>query len=85
MANGQELNDELEFRQHISALKDRELIEFTALQSYKTCTVINNHEQRITSLEKRDRKAFGMGSGIGASISTVVYTILYFITGKGSM
>ena len=83
MDKGQDLNDELEYRHHIATMNDRELNEFTALQTYKTCGLLENHEQRISSLEKRDRKAFGFGSGIGASISTAVYTILYFITGTG--
>ena len=85
MANGQAINEELEYRQHIMGMSDRQLIEYTALQTYKMCNIIQTHESRINSLEKRDRKTFGIGSGIGASISTIAYTIFYFITGKGSM
>lgn len=82
MTNGKNLIDELEFRELIRGMGDRELSEFTALQTYQACILARDHDRRIKALENRDRKWVGIGSGIGAGISTLGYAILGFFKGN---
>jgi len=81
MANGRDLINEMDFRERIKTMPDRELSEFTALQVYETCTIVQSHEKRIISLETRDRRWAGIGAGIGTVFATVVYAIMNFFKG----
>lgn len=82
MPNGM-LND-LEFEQRIQQMNDRELLEFTARQMYDVCLTVNNHDSRIGTLENRDKKSFGLASGIGTFIGAVIVAIIDFLTRKGA-
>ena len=60
MTNGNELLKEMEFKQRIERMKDRELSEFTALQVWDI-------QGRVSRLEKRKRFTVGASGGIGAA------------------
>jgi len=81
MANGKEMINELDYRQRIKDMKPRELSEFTALQVYETCIIVQKHEKRIITLENRDRKWVGIGGGIGAVVAAIGYAIINFLQG----
>ena len=84
MSNGERgLINELDYRQRIQDLPDRQLLEFTALQVYETTIIIHNHDKRIGKLESRNRKTFGYVGGIGGVIGAIFAGALDFFIRKG--
>jgi len=81
MPNGYDLINEMNFRESIKRMADRELSEFTALRVYETCIIVQNHEKKITTLQNRDRRWAGIGAGIGAVFAGVFYAILSLFKG----
>jgi len=81
MPNGYDLINEINFRESIKRMEDRELSEFTALQVYETCILVQKNDKRITTLENRDKRWAGIGAGIGAVFAVLFYAILNFFRG----
>ncbi len=78
------INEELEFEQHIAGLNDRELIESVARQTYdlkKTCPV---HSRRIEALESRTKKEMGVSGGIGVGIGAVIAGVIEWFIKRGT-
>ncbi len=80
MSNGNYVNSELEFERNISALPDRELLEFVARQNYETCIRCEKHNARIVALENQSKKISGIAGGIAGLISAIVVGVInYFV------
>ena len=78
MPNGRYILNDLEFEQKIQQMNDRELLEFTARQTYGACLLAADNKKHINNLEKRDRKAFSLVSGLGAFFGAAVAVIVDF-------
>jgi len=83
MPNGREIINELDYRQRIKIMGDRELSEFTAFQVYETCIIVQNHGKRIEKMESRDRKTFGYVGGIGGLIGAIIAGTIDFFIRRG--
>jgi len=83
MPNGKELINELDYRQRIKIMPDRQLLEFTAMQVYETSLIVQAHDKRIYKLESRDRKTFGFTGGLGACLGAAVAVIIDFFARRG--
>jgi len=80
MPNGKDMLNEMEFKEHIKEMKDRELSEFTALQVWEACATLQDHSIRILKLEKRNHRITGWIGTIGVLIGAVVVGIIdYFV------
>jgi len=79
MPNGRELINEMDYRERIKAMGERELSEFTAMQIYEACLIQKQHDKRITSLERRDRRSFGYTGGIGGVIGAALAVLVEFL------
>ena len=80
MPNGRYVTNELDFEQHISGMKDRDLLEFVARQNYETCLRCEKHNKRITSLETQSKKISGIAGGIAGIIAAIIVAIInYFV------
>ena len=78
MSNDTMLND-AEFENEIREMSDRQLSEFTARQVLGLCKRIKGNEGRITSLEGRSKKAFGITGGISGALGAAVVALIdYF-------
>jgi len=78
MPNGHDINNELEFEQHISKLSDRELVEFVARSQYKTSMLCPVHHDRISKLETRRKKEIGIASGVAGAIGIALASAVEF-------
>lgn len=78
MPNGRYILNDLEFDQKIHQMNDRELLEFTARQTYSVCLQTMDNTKRIEVLERRDRKAFSVTGGLGAFFGAAVAVIVDF-------
>jgi len=83
MPNGQYILNDIEFEQKIHQMGDRELLEFTARQTYGVCLLAANSKKRIDMLEKRDRKVFSVTGGLGAFFGAAVAVITDFLIRRG--
>jgi len=81
MAN--EVLNELEFEQRMKSLKDRELLEFVARQSYETSMTCADFNQRIGDIETGNRKSSSISGGITGTITAVIIGIIGYFT-KGN-
>ena len=82
MSNGNYVNGELEFERNISALPDRELLEFVARQNYETCIRCEKHNTRITALENESKKISGITGGIAGTFTAVIIGVINYFVGK---
>lgn len=77
-----DINEEMEFEQHISAMNDRQLLEFTARQVYSVQRLCPVHGERISELEKadkNDKKRLGItGTISGTIVGAVIGLVDYF-------
>ena len=78
MPNGDELMTELEFTNTIKSMGDRELLEFNTLQLYQICERSEKHSKRISVLEKRDTRIFGISGAVGGVGSGVIVGIINY-------
>lgn len=81
MPNGKEYLNELELEKEIKGMGTRELLEFTARQSYETTVCVAGHEKRITVLEKRKTRTTGVWAGIGTGIGAAIVALINFFRG----
>ncbi len=89
MANGQEINLELDFEEKIKRMSDRELSEFNSRQIYERCQLckvhtlqIASHEDIINRLELRGKKDLGTAGSIGGGITFAIGAIIIIILKK---
>jgi len=75
------LND-LEYEEKIRRMNDRELLEFTTRQIYDIYTITEDNRKRIEALERIDKKAFSIVSGLGAFAGAAIAVIVDFFVGK---
>ena len=83
MENGKKRLDALEFEQQMDEYGDDqlELIKFFGRQLYDHCNKESSYKKRIEGLESRDRKWGGIGAGIGGTIASIFWTVVYLIRG----
>jgi len=72
-----DMNNELEFREHIKVMSDRELSEFTALQVYDFGGRLLRVEKFVN---KRNAAILGGGGGAGF-VALIIYLIEHFVAG----
>jgi len=80
--SGKDILEEAEFENQLTALGDDQLglIKFVARQQFDTCKILIDHDKRIKSVEKQNKKLMGViGSG-GAILGTAITAVLdYFV------
>ena len=81
MNNNRSIVNAAEFENEIQDMSDRQLSEFTAREVYKISATSTKHGQRITALEGRDRKHFGLAGGIGTAIGAGVIAVVNYFKG----
>ena len=82
MANRTEFLDDLELERRLANMSDRDLLEFTARQTYDVCNLAGSNERRIISLEKKGNKFMGSIGLVGAFIGAIIVTVINYFTGK---
>ena len=72
---------DLEFENQINDLGDNqlELIKFVARQQYSSSKVLIVHDKRLSKLEARDRKTFGISGGIGGIIGAAIASAVDYL------
>ena len=80
--NGRYILNDMEFEQNIRQMNDRQLLEFTARQTYGVCLLAESSEKRIDILERRDRKTFSIIGGLAAFFGAAVVAIINFFLGR---
>lgn len=83
MPDGRYMLNDLEFEEKIQRMNDRELLEFTARQTYDVCLLAADNKKRINSLEKRDRKTFNLTGGLGAFFGAAIAVVADFFIRRG--
>ena len=78
MPNGRYFLNDLELEQAIKQMDDRQLLEFTARQTYDVSNLSANHEKRIYRLESRTKKEIGASGGIGAVLGIAIASAIDF-------
>lgn len=81
MPDGKEMLNELEFESRLQEFGDNqlELLKFVARQQFQTSKILPHHNKRITNLENRDRKAFGVSGGIGGIIGATIASVIDYL------
>jgi len=82
VGNGQHFMDDLELEHSIKTMDNRELLEFTARQSYDTCVKVGINDNRITKLENKDKKTASLIGGTSGIIGAAVVAVLNWLTTK---
>lgn len=92
MPNGEAINEELEFKEHIKKMADRELLEFTASTIFDMqtrcqtedgrITELETHGARITTLETQSKKMFGITGGAGAIVGGLIIAGLNYLAAR---
>ena len=67
--------NELDLEAKMAKMRDRELLEFIAREVYE-------HSGRITAIEGRDRRAYGIAGFLGAFVATIGYFIQLWVVKK---
>lgn len=95
MANGKDVNQELDFEKKIEGMEDRQLLHFIARQNYDTCLRCEDHANKILALDARVTKiasrksnqtGFTKKQSIFANIGTLIAAVIIALVGyfKGS-
>ena len=79
-----EINDDLQFEEHIAGLEDRKLLEFVARQQYDMSKVCPIHAKDIKMLKSRSKKSLGLAGAGGAGIGTALAALVDYITHRGA-
>lgn len=83
MPNGKNLINEMDYQERIKIMPDRQLSEFTATKVYETLVIVQNNVKRISKLESKDRKTFGLTGGIGGVIGAAIAVFVEFFIRRG--
>ncbi len=83
MANGDELNDQMDFETKIDSMSDRKLLESMARQIYGIRSLCPEHDKRIKSLEDDAKKIAGVTGGITGGITGIIIAVIGYFTNKG--
>lgn len=79
MPDGRDYLNDAEYDNLIRNKNDRDLLEFTAWQSYRMSRICDNHEKRIKSLEKLKRQTGSIWGTAGAFIGGAAVAITDFM------
>lgn len=80
MPNGRYFLNDMELERHIKHLSDRELLEFTARQTYDVSILAADNKKRIGRLEGQSNRRTGIIGGGGAAIGVAIASAIdYFI------
>ena len=83
MPNGRYFLNDMEFEQHIKNLSDRELLEFTARQTYDVSILAASNKKRVGKLESQSNKRSGVRGGGGAMIGAAVVAVIDYFVRRG--
>lgn len=85
MTNGTNFLNDMEFENQLNEYGDDQLAltRFIARQQWQMSKSCSAHNERLCSLEKRDRKILGFTGGIAAIIGAVIVSIINFFVSKG--
>lgn len=83
MPDGRYLLNDIEFEQAIKEMDDRQLLEFTARQTYSISNTVAGHDKRIKSLEGQSNRRSGFIGGAGAIIGAAVSSIVDYLVRRG--
>lgn len=82
MRSKREFLNDLELEQRLGNMTDRELMEFTARQTYDVCNLAGSNERRIIILERRGNKFIGIVGAAGTFIGGITVGIINYFVGK---
>jgi len=82
MGNRTEFLNDLELEERLGSMSDRELMEFTARQTYDVCNLAGSNERRIVVLEKQSGKFIGIVGAIGTFIGAIIIGIINYFAGR---
>lgn len=78
MDNG--INYELDFEKRIGEMKDRQLLEFVARQTFEIIGKCRTYDKKIEAIENGDRKIASFTGGISGTITAVIIAVInYFV------
>ena len=83
MPNGRYFLNDIELEQAIKQMDDRQLLEFTARQTYAVSNLAFTNEKRIGRLESRSKKELRATGGIGAILGVAIASALDFLLRRG--
>ena len=70
----------LDFEKHIGEMKDRQLLEFVARQTFEITHKCKGYDKDIDSLKNGSRKLSGITGGITGTITGVIIGLInYFV------
>ncbi len=82
MPDKRQFLNSLELEERITNMSDRELMEFTARQTYDVCLQAGSNELRIASLEKRSNTFIGLIGAAGAFVGAIIITIVNYFASR---
>ena len=80
MPNG--INYELDFEKRIGEMKDRQLLEFVARQTFEITGKCKGYDTKIATLESGDRKMSSIMGGIMGTFTGIVIGIINWFVGR---
>ena len=82
MTDKRQFLNSLELEERISNMSDRELMEFTARQTYDVCLLAGSNERRIVILEKRGNKFIALIGAVGAFVGAIIIAVINYLAGR---
>ena len=76
MNNNRKFLNDLEFEDHLKDMSDRDVLEFTARQTYNVCQLASSNERRINILERRGNKFIGIVGAVGAFVGAIIIAVI---------
>jgi hypothetical protein len=73
------LSDDMEFRNSMEKLSDRQILETVAIRVNAVCKRCEDHETRIKAVELTERMAIAIGTGTGAAVSFVTTIFVRYL------
>ena len=83
MPNGRYVLNDLEFENQIRDMNDRQLLEFTARQSYEITIFAHDTEKRVKNLEGKGKKTTAITGGAGSLIGAAIIAVINYFTTRG--
>ena len=80
---GDELLNEMDFKDRIRVMPDRQLSEFTAELVYENRIVSDDHEKRIKGLENQRRRTIGVTGGVSGIIGASFIAVIDYLLRRG--